>query len=104
MELLQFESTARKIESRRSFWRWHPIWSLAEHLLARGSATEQNQLCITPEAHSSTHVLGIVVDVLDIGDEIDLVSFKELGPLDDLPADIAQNHYEDHTVCEGTGP
>jgi len=45
-------------------------------------------------------VLGIVVDVLDIGDEIDLVSFKELGPLDDLPADIAQNHYEDHTVLE----
>jgi len=45
-----------------------------------------------------THLLSIVVDILQIAGQVDLVSLEELGLLENLPEENNGNANENHAV------
>lgn len=52
-----------------------------------------------PVVSCCTYVLGVVVDLLQVGLQIDLVGAEEPCPLDHFPDDDDRQNDKDHAIC-----
>jgi hypothetical protein len=61
---------------------------------------DASQPPLSGSATIDTHVVGIVLNILKVADEVDLVASIEASPLDDFPANVDGDDYEDHTIYD----